>query len=146
MVEDCGVCQDFRCKKDCVSIPCKLSSHKRHIKNLKQFFNKIERHCFTFIWEPRGRWERDVVERLCMGLTITPCFDPFGGRSIRGDLLYVRLHGRTGYHYSYGVAEMEELIRMGKAYSQAYLLFNNTDMYEDALRLKNLLEKEESYI
>jgi len=76
-----------------------------------------------------------------MELAINPCLDPFEGKSIRGDLLYLRLHGRMGYRYTYSEAEMKELVEMGKTQSQAYLMFNNISMYEDARRLKKLLEK-----
>jgi len=100
----------------------------------------MKTHSFIFIWEPRGRWERGEVEKICMELGIVPCLDPFGGKSIRGDLLYVRLHGRTGYRYTYSEAEMKELIGVGETYAQAYLMFNNISMYEDAHHLKKLLE------
>jgi uncharacterized protein YecE (DUF72 family) len=73
-------------------------------------------------------------------LEIIPCLDPFGGSSIRGDLLYLRLHGKTGYRYTYSDAEIKELIRVGNAYSEAYIMFNNMNMYEDAVRLKALLD------
>jgi len=36
---------------------------------------------------------------------------------------------------------MKELVEMGKTRPQAYLMFNNIRMYEDAHRLKKLLEK-----
>jgi uncharacterized protein YecE (DUF72 family) len=38
---------------------------------------------------------------------------------------------------------MKELIRLGENYSQGYLMFNNISMYEDALHLKELLEKKD---
>jgi uncharacterized protein YecE (DUF72 family) len=47
---------------------------------------------------------------------------------------------RTGYHYTYSDIEIKELIRLGKAYSEAYVMFNNMNMYDDAKRLKALLE------
>ena len=128
-------------KKILFQSPASFYPSNDHIKNLKQFFKKVKAHSFIFIWEPRGRWERGEVEKICMELGIVPCLDPFGGKSVRGDLLYVRLHGRTGYRYTYSEAEMKELIRVGEAYSQAYLMFNNISMYEDAHHLKKLLEE-----
>ena len=107
---------------------------------MQQFFRKIKALPFIYIWEPRGQWKREEIERICGELEITPCLDPFGGDSIRGDLLYLRLHGKTGYHYTYSGAEMKELIRLGEAYLEAYMMFNNVSMYEDAKHLKVLLE------
>ena len=122
--------------------PASFFPSSDHIQNIKLFFKKIKTDSFRFIWEPRGRWERKVVERLCMELGITPCLDPFEGESVQGDLLYVRLHGREGYRYTYSESEMRELIQNGGRYPQAYLMFNNVSMYEDALHFKKLLEEE----
>jgi len=123
--------------------PASFDPSDDHIKNLKRFFKRIDRNSFTFVWEPRSRWVREDVERICTELGIIPCLDPFEGRpKIRGDFLYIRLHGRIGYRYSYSDTEMKELLQMGKTYPQAYLMFNNVNMYEDAHRLKSLLEGE----
>jgi len=122
--------------------PASFFPSNESVKNLKQFFKKLKTHSVTFIWEPRGKWEREVVERLCIELDITPCLDPFEEKSVRGELLYTRLHGRKGYRDTYSEAEMKELIKKGKGYSQAYLMFNNVSMYEDALHFKKLLEEE----
>ena len=62
--------------------------------------------------------------------------------SIQEDLLYTRLHGRKGYRYTYSEIEMKELIEIGKPYPQTYILFNNVSMFEDAQRIKALLEYE----
>ncbi len=121
--------------------PARFYPSEEHIKNLKQFFKKIKERPFIFIWEPRGKWEREEVERLCRELSLIPCLSPFEGKPIKDDLLYLRLHGKEGYRYTYSEEEMRRLIEMGKGYTQVYLMFNNVSMYEDALRLKGLLEK-----
>jgi uncharacterized protein YecE (DUF72 family) len=97
-------------------------------------------HPFTFIWEPRGKWEGREVERLCTELNIIPCLDPFAETSIQGDLLYTRLHGEKGYRYTYSETEMKQLIEIVKSVPQAYFMFNNVSMYEDAQGFKKLLE------
>jgi len=120
--------------------PASFSASEGSIKNLKQFFEKRKTRSFRFIWEPRGPWEREVVERLCVELGIIPCLDPFEKKMVRGDLLYTRLHGRKGYRYTYSEAEMKTLIENGKSYPQAYFMFNNTSMFEDARRMKGMVE------
>jgi uncharacterized protein YecE (DUF72 family) len=127
-------------KKILFQSPASFFPSSGHIKNMKQFFGKIKALPFIYIWEPRGQWKREEIERVCRELEIIPCLDPFGGNSIRGNLLYLRLHGKIGYRYTYSEAEMKELIRLGKAYSEAYIMFNNRSMYEDAKCLKVLLE------
>jgi uncharacterized protein YecE (DUF72 family) len=130
----------LRAKKIIFQSPASFSPSSGHIENMKKFFRKIKSFPFIYVWEPRGRWKREEVKRVCSELEITPCLDPFGGDSIQGDLLYLRLHGKTGYRYTYSEAEMKELIRLGEAYSEVYMMFNNISMYEDAKRLKILLE------
>jgi uncharacterized protein YecE (DUF72 family) len=132
----------LRAEKIVFQSPASFHPSNESIKNLRQFFKKTKIPSLMFIWEPRGKWERELVERLCEELRIVPCLNPFEGGSIRGDLLYTRLHGQTGYRYTYSESEMEELIRKGKRYAQAYLMFNNVSMVEDALHLKKLLEEE----
>jgi uncharacterized protein YecE (DUF72 family) len=46
-----------------------------------------------------------------------------------------------GYRYTYSESKMKELAEMGEPHPQAYLMFNNISMYEDAHRFKKLLEK-----
>jgi len=111
-----------------------------HIRNIKGFFHNIDRNSFTLIWEPRGKWDREQVESICMESGVIPCLDPFGEARARGDLLHLRLHGRRGYHYTYAEAELKKLIETGKEYHKAYFMFNNTNMYEDACRLRKFLE------
>ncbi len=130
----------LKTKKILFQSPASFSPSSDHLKNMQQFFRKIKAFPFIYIWEPRGKWKREEVEKICRELEIIPCLDPFGGNSIPGELLYLRLHGKTGYRYTYSEAEMKELIRLGEAYSEAYMMFNNMSMYEDAKRLKVLLE------
>jgi uncharacterized protein YecE (DUF72 family) len=127
-------------KKIVFQSPASFHPSDDHIQNLKQFFKRMTPHPFTLIWEPRGKWEGREVKRVCAELDLIPCLDPFEETSIQGDLLYTRLHGREGYRYTYPEIEMKQLIRIGKSYSQAYFMFNNMSMYEDAQQFRKLSE------
>lgn len=127
-------------KKIVFQSPASFYPSEGHLKNLRQFFEKMKPHPFTFIWEPRGKWERREVKRLCTELNIIPCLDPFEETSIQEDLLYTRLHGEKGYRYTYSETEMKQLIGIGKSVPQAYFMFNNASMVEDAQRFIKLLE------
>ena len=61
--------------------------------------------------------------------------DPFQRRSVWGEPAYFRLHGKGGYHYRYSHAELEELLTFCRGRPSVYVLFNNTEMFSDALRL-----------
>ena len=112
-----------------------------HLRNMKQFFKKIERDSFRFIWEPRGEWEDRMVENLCEELGLIPCLDLFGKSLFKRELVYVRLHGKTGYRYSYSEEDLLQLFDRVRFYPEAYLLFNNLSMYENAQYLNELLSK-----
>ena len=56
---------------------------------------------------------------------------------MRGQLNYFRLHGLTGYHYTYSDEELKKLAGLCRA-RENYVLFNNASMWEDAGRFKGL--------
>ncbi len=126
-------------KKILFQSPKSFKPLEDHVHNMKEFFKKIKRNSFTLIWEPRGEWEDRGVEKLCKELGLLPCLDPFGKSLFKGDLIYMRLHGKTGYRYSYSEEDLLELFNKVRFCSEAYLLFNNVNMYENARRLNKLL-------
>lgn len=110
-------------------------------ENLRKFFNCVEREGLLFVWEPRGEWRGEEIRELCEELNLCHCTDPFKGESVWGDVLYLRLHGIGGYAYRYNDEELAWLA--GKVREEGrpvYVMFNNTNMYEDALRFLHLLE------
>ena len=52
---------------------------------------------------------------------------------------YFRLHGGPGYRHAYSTEELRRLQEMGHG-EEAYFLFNNLSMYDDALRFSKLLK------
>jgi uncharacterized protein YecE (DUF72 family) len=129
-------------KKILFQSPRGFDPSEEHIKDLRQFFKEIKRDSFTLIWEPRGQWGSEEVEKLCQELGLSPCVDPFGNSLSKGDFVYFRLHGKTGYRYTYSEEDLLELLERVKSCPEVYILFNNLSMYEDAQRLKNLLGRE----
>lgn len=125
--------------------PASFIPSEKSIKNLNSFFKRVKRENFIFIWEPRGQWNIDVIERICKDLNIYPCFDPFEGKIPHGDFIYLRLHGKKGYRYKYSEEDLIKIREVIEPYSQSYILFNNIYMYEDSLKLKNLLKKDRYY-
>lgn len=93
-----------------------------------------------YAWEPRGEWNVATIKKLCEELDIIHCVDPFKGKSVYGTPKYFRLHGKNGYQYDYSIEELHELREMCK--NDAYCLFNNTEMYKNALEFKNLIGNE----
>jgi len=120
--------------------PASFTATAEHIQNLTAFFEKIERAGLAFAWEPRGEWPDAKVKTLCRRLDLIHCVDPFQRRSVWGEPAYFRLHGKGGYHYKYSGAELKELRALVKPFREAYVLFNNTAMFDDARRFLALLK------
>ncbi len=117
--------------------PASFQPTRGNVRNMEEFFGRVERDSATLLaWEPRGDWPEDLVQRLCSALDLVHCVDPFGCRTVHGDVLYYRLHGKGTYRYRYSDEELLELHRMvaESTAAPAYVLFNNIWMRQDALR------------
>jgi uncharacterized protein YecE (DUF72 family) len=118
--------------------PASFTPTAEHVRNLSRFFERVQRAGLRFVWEPRGTWPDARVKALCRRLDLIHGVDPFQRRSVWGEPAYYRLHGRGGTHYRYSDADLAELrTRVGRA--PAYMLFNNTAMWDNARRFGQLL-------
>jgi uncharacterized protein YecE (DUF72 family) len=104
---------------------------------MRAFFSKMDRTEFTLAWELGRPWPDDLVVRLCEEPGLIHCVDPFKNKALFGDMDYFRLHGIGGYQYTYRDEELEEL-KKKTGRKPSYVMFNNSTMKEDALRLINL--------
>jgi len=118
--------------------PPSFRPEEESVKNLKTFFSTIERENFLFGWEPRG-WPGELVRSLCEELDLIHVVDPFKEDTV-GKIVYWRLHGKDGYRYRYSDDELEELLRKIKPSSVYYVMFNNTNMFEDAQRFFRIVK------
>ncbi len=118
--------------------PASFKQDERNIKNMYDFFNSIERIAI-YGWEPRGKWDEDTVRKICQELNLIHIVDPFKSKKLWGDFSYYRLHGRGGYNYRYTEEELEYLISM--VTHGDFVMFNNTYMWENALKFKRLLSE-----
>jgi len=115
-----------------------------NLENLRRFFLRVRREGWLLVWEPRGPWPEETVAALCRELELVHAVDPFQGRPAWGECAYLRLHGRGGYRYRYSDEELAELLATWRREVAAgrrpvYVLFNNTNMLEDAQRFSALL-------
>jgi uncharacterized protein YecE (DUF72 family) len=79
---------------------------------------------------------------LCTRLTLIHCVDPFAGKPVTAGVRYFRLHGHGGYRYQYTDTELHELRAkvMTNSCHEAYVMFNNVWMKDDAARFLALLK------
>jgi len=120
--------------------PAKFSQTAGNIANLKTFFRDIDRGTLNFAWEPRGPWEDKVVKKICKDLDLWHIVDPFAKQTVTPNRCYFRLHGRTGWRYTYEDDELEELVSLLPEEDLAYVFFNNITMTDDAVRFEQILK------
>lgn len=119
--------------------PASFTPTKAHIADMRAFFHLIDRDGLLFAWEPRGEWSDDLVREICHELGLIHCVDPFQRPSVYGEVAYFRLHGIGGYRYRYTDEDLSRLLRWCWEYEKGYCLFNNISMFEDALRMKEMI-------
>jgi uncharacterized protein YecE (DUF72 family) len=104
-------------------------------------------------WEPRGDWimKTHLIRKLCNQLGIVHVVDVLrrDPASI-ASLVYCRLHGlgdrELNYTYQYTGNDLQQLARKlssieKQGCQEAYVLFNNVTMFEDAKRFSRLVSR-----
>lgn len=125
--------------------PPSFKEKERNVRRLKGFFTSIDRGGLKLGWEPRG-WSVKKAHNLCHELELVPVYDPLYQDFNPGKIAYFRLHGayrdnRMIYRHRYSDKELQGLgqkIDVLKS-SQVYVLFNNSNMAEDARRFMGML-------
>jgi len=123
--------------------PASFQASHSNIENLSRFFPKIGPQPFRLAWEPRGPWPAEVVRDLCAQYGLIHCVDPLVCAPDAESAPYWRLHGKGSYSYRYtdeDLVELKKLLFQAPPQPQAYILFNNVTMKEDANRFRRLLD------
>lgn len=139
-----GVARELGAEVLVFQCPASFTPTDRHVSDLRAFLSGAPRDGFALAWEPRGAWPRDLVEELCREFDLVHCVDPFAAEEVPGPLAYYRLHGRGGYRYRYtdeDLAALRDRCRaaLDRGAREAWAMFNNAAMLEDARRFRALL-------
>lgn len=121
----------FQCPASFKPVPPNLT-------NMRSFFSGIQRDNLAMAWEPRGTWPQELVRSLCQEMDLIHCVDPFVGPAVWGSMNYFRLHGITGYGYSFTQEDLRRLFSWCSG-KPSWVLFNNFTMAQDASRFQMLL-------
>ena len=120
--------------------PPSFHANLQNKENLKNFFQQIAGgENFIFALELRGKWEEEEKKEIMEELGLLHVVDPFREKSLCGEFQYFRLHGIGGYNYKYSEEDLYHL-KYWCEEKETYCLFNNTFMWESALRFKKLME------
>jgi uncharacterized protein YecE (DUF72 family) len=134
--------QELRAKVILFQCPPSFRETPENITNMRRFFKWVKDSGFLFAWEPRGRWSPPTIKALCSELELVHCVDPMEEESLYGEPRYFRLHGGPRYRHRYTKAELRHLEgKLGE--KESYVLFNNLNMYQDALTFDRLVKGEE---
>jgi len=118
--------------------PASFRPTEENIANMRTFFRIIDRGPFLLAWEPRGAWNEATIRQLCSSLVLVHCVDPFETKPVHDAVRYFRLHGGPGYRHQYSEDELAWLLEACRGLD-AYVMFNNIPMYEDAQRFQSLV-------
>ena len=127
--------------------PASFKESDENITNMRDFFRAIdkERKDITMVWEHRGKWDRNTIEKLCTEFDLIHGVDPFAEYPVTSGFAYFRLHGsppgKRMYRYTYTDDDLKRLYEkcLEARSSQVYVLFNNDTMYDDALRFMKMI-------
>ena len=122
--------------------PARFTPTDEHIADMRRFLGECEREGLRFAWEPRGDWPEDLVADLCAELDLVHAVDPMKQAPVTGGTAYFRLHGVTGYRYRHTEDDLRRLLDVTAGFDEAYCLFNNMTMREDAEAFRDLARGE----
>jgi uncharacterized protein YecE (DUF72 family) len=119
--------------------PASFGPDPQNVRNMRAFFERIDRPRARLLWEPRGaRWvsERALAVALCRELDLVHVVDPFVTPPERGRPAYWRLHGPGAPRNSYTDSHLRELCVMAREVEadSVYVMFNNLPRVGDATR------------
>ncbi len=142
-----GIARALRARAVLFQTPRSFLPTPEHLRNLRRFFEAIEREGLRLVFEPRGEaWRGEILRPLLADLGLLHGVDPFLDRPLGRGLRYFRLHGRPAWNYGYRYSDGDLRVlkrRLNRAWG-TWVLFNNAGMAQDARRFIALLEREEA--
>ncbi len=124
---------------------------EENLRNIYNFFERADRGDLRIAIELRG-WSEQWIERLCQDFDLIDVVDLNQRVPVwlgNDGVLYIRFHGRYDErgrifaHYSYMPDELEIMAEKVKSYAadarEAWINFNNTDMYRNALMFREII-------
>jgi uncharacterized protein YecE (DUF72 family) len=123
--------------------PPSFDGRPPHPEHLRAFLASLEARPAPLLWEPRGSWERSLVETLCRELDLVHVVDPFQDAPTHAPFHYYRLHGIGGPSYRFSDADLQTLKGLCPRDRETFCLFNNVAMLGDARRFRALVRPED---
>jgi len=141
------ICEALKARVCLIQLPARFKEEEKNVQNARKFFSKVERGGLEIALELRG-WSDQGFRGLCEEFDLISCVDPFAREPLHfgaHGIAYFRLHGsppgKQMYGYKYTESDLRWLRqKISKLRArEAWVLFNNVWMREDALAFAKLL-------
>jgi len=144
------ICRALKARLLLIQTPGSFRPEK--LNNAIEFFRRVERENLTIVWETRGpEWDKPenhaTLEKALKTVDVPHVVDPFKSTpAYTSDIAYFRLHGmgKQLYYYQYSNDELVRLLKLVEPFErerkEAYVLFNNLAMFDDATRFMQYLK------
>ncbi|MCS7140361.1 MAG: DUF72 domain-containing protein [Candidatus Nezhaarchaeota archaeon] len=142
------IAKALRCRVIVIQLPPSFVRNNENVVNVKVFMSTVERPDGIDVgMEFRHEsWDFATIRSLCEELNLVHIVDPLKHEPAitTGQILYYRLHGlgARAYVYDYSISELQTLyskwVKPYEKEKEVYVLFNNTNMANDALDLKRI--------
>ena len=120
--------------------PASFRPEPENVENMRAFFGAIERPAgVRFLWEPRGKWDPELVRGICGELGLTHAVDPFVDETVTRGIVYWRLHGLGSAYRAYTDEELRRLAALVRPGEETYAMFNNIPRPADSRRFLAML-------
>jgi len=117
--------------------PKSFKETPENIKKMKNFFGSISG--FEFTLEARG-WSQKTIDKVFPKIGLIQIVDPFSKDPLKQKFNYYRLHGKGEIMYRYRFKDEDLAFLKSKMKKGYYLMFNNIFMYDDSMRMKELVK------
>lgn len=129
-----------------LQLPSSFTDNKQNIKQTIEFLNNVESKKVKIALELRN-WKDENKKKIFEFFDVIDIVDiKVTKPSILRDILYTRLHGKYEnnkiiYNYEYNIDELKMIKNEIKGFNvrEAYILFNNSYMFKNALELLNVM-------
>lgn len=141
----------LNCQKILLQTPLSFIPNYDNLRNLYNFFKKLKRYHhlwwqkFTFILEVRGnKWTERLRQKISDDLEVVPAIDPLRNQPLKAPFNYFRVHGRYSgeriiYEHKFSDTELKKILALCNKQIN-YVMFNNTNRWEDAQKFLKLTE------
>ncbi len=142
------ICKTLGASVCLIQLPARFKETEKNLRNAEKFFSKIKRNGVKIALELRG-WSGEGLKQLCEEFDLVSCVDPFASDPVyfgKSRVAYFRLHGsppgKQMYKHKYtdrDLLGLRKKLESLQNVNEAYVLFNNIWMREDALRFIEIL-------